>query len=125
VKEIQSVRLKDDEQVFLEQYHDSNFSEYVHKSIERDVDLIKRNHKLNFFEGFRQEVLQLGLGAIFFIFSVDQSNWYSFMVLFLIGVFLFTSSLVSIALKLKKRNVQKKEKKEWKHVRQFKEHNRF
>ena len=125
MKEIQSVRLKEDEQTFLEQYHDGNFSEYVHKSIERDIDLINRNRKLNFFEGFRQEVLQLGIGAIFFIFSVDQSNMYSFMILFLIGVFLFTSSLVSIFLKLKRRNEQQSNKKMGKHVRQFKEHNRF
>ena len=117
MKEIQSVRLKEDELNFLKKYHEGNFSEYVHNSISRDIDLIHRNKRLNFFEGFQQEVLQLGLGAIFFIFSVDQSNLYSFMVLFLIGIFLFTSSLVSIALKLKKRNEKKLNVKRWKHVR--------
>ena len=107
LNESQSVRLFEDERVFLDDYlqehYEGSFGKFVHACIKREQELIKTNKKKNFYETFRKEVTNLGFGAIFIIFSVTQRNLYAFLILFLFGMVFVGSSLATILLKLKKR----------------------
>jgi len=106
--ETPSVRLSEEERNFLEPYlekhYNNKFSAFVHDCIKREKELIQNNKRNNFFEDFKQEVIFLGLGAIFFFFSFDQTNLLGTLLLFLLGVFFVTSTLISILYRLKRRN---------------------
>lgn len=107
MKEIQGVRLSTDERKFLEPYlkkhYGNEFSSFVHDCIKKERELIKNNKSKNFFEDYKQEVIILGLGAILFFFSLDQTNLLGMLILLLLGVFLITSSLFSLLWRFKRR----------------------
>jgi len=91
-----SCRLKEDELNYINNYYDGSFSNYVHNSIKRDLELSKKNRKHNFISNFTQQIIMLGLGAIFIFFSLSINNIYGFVLMFLFGVFFIVSSLFNI-----------------------------
>lgn len=108
IKEVQSVRLTTDEREFLNDYledhFDGVFSHFVHSAIKQEKELIHKNKNHNFFEDFKQDIFSLGIGAIIFLFGINQNELLSFLILFLMGVFFISSSLIAILLKIKRRN---------------------
>ena len=101
MNENQSVRLNKHEREYIETYHDSKFSNYVHDAILKDRKLITQNKKQNILSNYTQETVMFGIGVMFLIFSIDQQNLFSFLVLLLLGVFMTVTSLIRIFLKLK------------------------
>lgn len=91
-----SCRLNETEQFYLKNHYDNSFSSYVHDSIKRDIEMSKKNRHHNFLNNFTQQIIMLGLGAIFIFFSLSTNNLLGFVLLFLFGVFFMISSLFSI-----------------------------
>lgn len=91
----QHCRLQPKEITYLNK-HDFSFSDYVHNSIKRDMELTDANKKKNFFKDQSYNVIMLGFGAIFLFFAMTVAQIVGFIILLLMGSFFLVSSLINI-----------------------------
>ena len=96
--EVQSIRLSNVEQDFIENERNGKFSVYVHECISKDMTPESKKKKILL--RFMDEVILLGIGAIFIVFSFDQ-NLLGFLVLFLLGVFLQVYAFLNGIIKIR------------------------
>jgi len=96
-------RLNRDEKKYLYWYWNCEFSKYVHDCFKRDIQLTKVNKKQNILQNMTSNVILLGFGAIFLLFSFSNSiDLASFYLLFFIGIFFMITGLVNIVLEVRK-----------------------
>jgi len=98
-----SCRLNKDELEHLERYWNGQFSEYVHSSFKKEVQLTKNNKIKNALQSGLYNIVLLGFGAIFLLFSFNTTNLTGFLLLLLLAVFFMATSLVSIFIELREK----------------------
>jgi len=91
----QPCRLKTEEIEYLNK-HNFSFSDYVHNSIKRDMELTTLNKKKNFLKDQSYNVIMLGFGAIFLFFAMTLAHVVGFIIMLFMGGFFLLSSLFNI-----------------------------
>jgi len=92
---IHSVGITEAEEKYLKKHYNNEFSRYVHDAFKRDINLTNNNKKKNKLQNYAYNVIMLGLGAIFILNSLNATELLGFLLVFLLGVFLMSYSLVS------------------------------
>jgi len=95
-----TVRIVDEKADYILKRWNGSISKYLNYSIPRDMNIIKNNRKKNFFESFSRNIVMLGLGAIFVLFSFSIDNLLGKIMVFLLGVFFVISSLYSVFMEV-------------------------
>ena len=98
-----SCKLDEKEVEYINNFYNNSFSNYVHHSIKRDLELSKKNIKSNYLQNSSQSVIMLGVGAILIFYSLSMNHMLGFIMSFLLGVFFIVNSLVTIYLKVFKK----------------------
>ena len=98
-----SCRLVGEEIDYINEYWDGSFSKFVHSSIKDNIHKIKNNKKKTFFQDFTRNIIMLGIGAIFVLFSLNIEGLLGFIIVLLLGVFFMVTGLVSILSEVKDR----------------------
>ena len=93
-------RLKDYEQEYINNFWDDKFSDYVHSSIKRDISQIKKNKIKNIFEKSISSMMLLAIGSIFVLFSMQTLDFFSKVLMLLVGVFFSMYGLTSIFIEV-------------------------
>lgn len=89
-------RLNHDEKKYLYQYWNCKFSEYVHNCFKRDMELEKKNTRINRFQSFNYAFIMIGIGLVFFFYSTLQnSGLLGWLMTFLLGVFFVVTGVVN------------------------------
>jgi len=88
-------RLYPNERQYLEEHYD-NFSDYVHDSFKRDIELTKKNYKNNKFQSHLQHIIYIGLGLIFLFFTTTQKTLIGMIFVFFMGIFFTATGIVDL-----------------------------
>ena len=94
-------RLVSKEVEHLNNYWDGKFSDFVHNSFKRDIELVNNNRKKNCLQQYGFSFVMVCLGAWFVLYSFNVSGLFSWLIVFLLGVFCVITGLVNILLDLK------------------------
>jgi len=100
-EDIRTHRLFSNEKEYLENYFDNKFSEYVHNSFKRDIELTKNNKKKNKIQRFSTDIIMMALGSFFLFNTPTQGHLFSMILLFLLGMFFSIWGIVSLYLNIK------------------------
>ena len=98
-----SCRLSDVEKNHLKEYWDNKFSDFVHSAFKTDISKVTTNKRQNRIQKFTTDVVMLGFGAIFILFSLNTSNLWGFLLVFGLGVFFMINSLITVFMGLKEK----------------------
>ena len=90
------IRLKPFVREYLNEHKFSSLSEFIDNSVKANRELEKQNKRSNYFKDMSNNVVMLGIGAIFIVFSLLINSLVAEVLLFLLGVFFMSASLVSI-----------------------------
>ena len=102
VEKTYSYRTSDEDFIsYIDDKWDGSFSRFVNSTKKQELNLIKNNKKKNIFDSFSRNVVMLGLGAIFVLFSFNLDDLLSILAVFLMGVFFMISSLVTTFMEVK------------------------
>ena len=89
-----SCRLMPKEREYLNKYY-SSFSDYVHDSFKRDIELSKNNRKKNKLQKYSTSFIMLCIGSFFLLTVNNISNLLSAIVFLLLGVFFTANGAVN------------------------------
>jgi len=102
-------RLSEKEQKYLYDNWDKRierqygFADFNHNSLKHEVQLTKNNKIKNALQSGLYNIVLLGFGAIFLLFSFNTTNLTGFLLLLLLAVFFMATSLVSIFIELREK----------------------
>jgi len=97
-----STRLKPDEEEYIFK-HWKSFSDYVHDSVKRDIELTKNNKKRNKFQKFAQNMVMLAVGAIFLFYTYNMDTFFGKLTTLLLGLLFISWGGVDIYLGMKEK----------------------
>lgn len=86
-----------------------SFSEFVHNSFKREMELKKKNTKQETMRANGRNIIFIGLGVYFIFYSFSTTVFLAWIISFLLGVFFLVTGLLDILMEImKKIKVEKK-----------------
>lgn len=85
-----------EERKYLDKYWNGSFTPFVRSSFKHNIELARDNKKKNRLQKYSQAFVMIAFGVMFFFLTMQQTDLFSALLIFLLGVFFSATGISTL-----------------------------